>query len=139
MAVEIDIDYQGNLLCAAKHGPSGAVLNTDAPVDNGGRGSAFSPTDLVATALGSCLVTIMGIAANTAGLNIVGTHVHVVKEMVADPVRRIGALKVAVTVPNATSLSETDRRKLENAAKVCPVRQSLHPDTQVTMEFVYTD
>jgi putative redox protein len=139
MAVNIDIEYEGELHCRATHGPSGQALTTDAPTDNGGKGEAFSPTDLVATALGSCLATVMGIFARREGLDLGGTRVHVVKEMVADPVRRIGALTVTVTLPAGRHFSERERLCLERTANTCPVRQSLHPDVRVAMRFVYPE
>lgn len=139
MAVEVDVVYEGNLRCSATHGPSGNVLRTDAPTDNGGLGAAFSPTDLVATALATCVVTIMGIVAQRNQWDIRGTKVHVVKEMINQPVRRIGALRVRVTVANGASLSASERARLENAAHTCPVHQSLHPDIEAPIEFVYAD
>jgi putative redox protein len=137
MAVEINIIYEGGLQCIATHGPSRKTLTTDAPVDNGGKGSAFSPTDLVATALGTCMATIMGLVAQRNNLNLNGMQVQVTKDMVADPVRRIGSLKTRIVFPQCARLSATDRAKLEAAAKTCPVKQSLHPDVQVPIEFVY--
>ncbi len=139
MAVEIDIAYTGDLRCQATHGPSRSTLTTDAPVDNGGKGAAFSPTDLVATALGTCLVTIMGKVAERHGWDIRGTRVHVVKEMIAVPVRRIGALKVTITLPPGRHWPADDRARLERAAETCPVKQSLHPDVQMPMHFVYPE
>ncbi|MBY0587750.1 OsmC family protein [bacterium] len=139
MAVEMDLVYQGNLHCQATHGPSGNTLVTDAPVDNGGQGSSFSPTDLVATALGACMVTIMGIVAKRDGLAIEGTTVHVAKEMVQQPARRIGTLTVKIAVAGGSKISSEDRLKLERAALTCPVHKSLHPDIQVPIEFHYTD
>lgn len=139
MAVEIDILYEGQLRCVATHGPSRRQLTTDAPVDNHGKGESFSPTDLVATALGTCIMTVMGIVAERNQLDLTGTRVHVTKEMVQQPIRRIGELKVIVSVPvdKAAQLSATDRAKLENAAHHCPVHQSLHPDVKAPIEFVY--
>lgn len=139
MAVEIDIVYEGQLHCVATHGPSRKQLATDAPVDNHGKGESFSPTDLVATALGTCIITTMGIIAERHQLDLTGTHVHVTKEMVTAPVRRIGELKTTVTIPvdKAAKLSATDRTKLENAAHHCPVHQSLHPDVKAPIAFVY--
>lgn len=137
MAVEIDIQYEGELHCRAKHGPSGVELFTDAPTDNGGRGESFSPTDLVATALGACLVTIMGLVAKRDGIPIDGTRVHVTKEMTQQPVRRIGTLRVTITVPSGARISPDQRLKLERAARTCPVHQSLHPDIQIPIEFLY--
>lgn len=139
MAVEINIVYEGGLHCTAVHGPSKQKLGTDAPVDNGGTGSAFSPTDLVATALGTCMATIMGLVAKRNHLDIDGLKVQVLKEMVAEPTRRIGSLKTRIVFPAGKALSAADRAKLEAAAKVCPVKQSLHPDVQTPVEFVYPD
>ena len=135
MGVEIDLTYNGDLHCTAVHGPSGVVLQTDAPVDNGGRGESFSPTDLVATALGACVSTIMGIMAKRQNLDISGMTVHVVKDMVADPVRRIGTLTVTVTLPAGSKLTDHDYSLLQKAANHCPVAQTLHPDTKVTIEY----
>jgi putative redox protein len=139
MSVEIDIVYEGQLHCKATHAPSGQTITTDAPKDNGGKDEAFSPTDLVATALGTCLVTIMGLVAQRGGLDISGTRVHVVKDMAAAPQRRIATLRTTITLPNGKKLSQTDHEKLENAAKLCPVKQSLHPDIDMPIEFVYPD
>src|SRR5437016_14634758 len=132
MSVEMYIIYEGQLRCRSTHGPSKTQLTTDAPVDNHGRGESFSPTDLVATALGTCMTTLMGIVADRNKLDIAGTTVHVVKEMVQEPVRRIGTLRVTIRVPadKATRLSAEERKKLEAAALHCPVHKSLHPDIQ---------
>jgi putative redox protein len=139
MAVQIDIVYQGALRCSATHGPSGLTLETDAPVDNGGKGAAFSPTDLVAAAMGTCMATIMGIVARRNQLDIEGLKVEVLKEMVADPVRRIGALHARVVFPPGKRYSMAERAKLEAAAKTCPVKQSLHPEVKTPVEFVYPE
>jgi putative redox protein len=137
MAVKIDLVYQGALSCSATHGPSGITLQTDAPTDNGGKGASFSPTDLVATALGSCMATIMGLVAQRNQLDIEGLKIQVVKEMVTDPVRRIGSLNTRMTFPAGKHYSAADKAKLEAAAKTCPVKKSLCPDIQVEIEFVY--
>ena len=139
MSVKIDILYAGSLRCQAVHGPSGQTFETDAPVDNGGRGAAFSPTDLVATALGTCVMTVMGLVAARTGLDLRGTRVQVVKEMTATPVRRIGELKVVVELPKGLALAAADRARLEQAAQVCPVKQSLHPDVRISLDFVYPE
>jgi len=136
MAVEMDIEYRGDLRCEATHGPSGQTIATDAPVDNGGKGEAFSPTDLVSAALGACILTIMGIAAKQMGIAIEGTRVHVVKEMVADPIRRIGSIAVTATLPKGLSLSDDALKRLESAGATCPVKQSLHPDVRVKFTIV---
>ena len=124
--VEINIVYEGQLHCAATHGPSATVLTTDAPKDNMGKGESFSPTDLVATALGTCIVTTMGIVAQRHGIDISGTKVRVEKHMITTGIRRIGRLPVEIHVPH--TVSEEDRQRLENAAGTCPVHKSLHPD-----------
>jgi putative redox protein len=137
VAVTIDVEYLGDLHCDAVHGPSGNRLATDAPIDNGGKGEAFSPTDLAATALGACLMTIMGLVAKRHGWDLTGSRVRVIKEMAAVPLRRIGALNVTITVPAGRVASASDRALLERAADTCPVRQSLHPDVKVSMVFEY--
>ena len=139
MAVEINITYEGGLHCNAMHGPSKQTLSTDAPVDNGGKGAAFSPTDLVATALGTCMATVMGLVAQRNNLNLDGLQIQVIKEMTADPVRRIGSLKTRLVFPPGKLLSDADRTKLRAAAMACPVKQSLHPDVKTPVEFVYPD
>jgi len=136
MAVSIDIVYEGSLRCSCVHGPSNTTISTDAPVDNGGNGEAFSPTDLVATALGSCILTIMGLYANRTGLNLDGTKMTVVKEMAARPIRRIGSLRITIAYPEGIYLSDQHREKLAAAVESCPVKQSLHPDIEVTVEFI---
>ncbi|MGB0953537.1 MAG: OsmC family protein [Planctomycetota bacterium] len=135
MAVEIDVVYQGELRCSATHGPSGAQVATDAPVDNHGKGESFSPTDLVATALGGCILTILGIVAKRHEMALEGTTVKVEKHMVAEPVRRIGALPVVVHM--ATAVEEKHKKLLENAAATCPVHQSLHPEIEKPITFVW--
>jgi putative redox protein len=133
--VTITIDYQGELHCRAQHEPSGSILETDAPKDNMGKGENFSPTDLVATALGSCILTLMGIAARKLQLDLTGTRVTVQKEMTAVPVRRIAKLSVRVVFPRP--IEEEHKPQLEKAALTCPVHQSLHPDIAIPMEFVW--
>jgi putative redox protein len=131
--VEIKIAYQGHLHCEATHGPSGKTLATDAPKDNHGKGETFSPTDLVATALGSCMLTVMGIVAQRHNIALEGATARVTKEMAASPARRIGRLTVAIHVPG--SLTEEQRKLLENAAHTCPVHKSLHPDIEIPVTF----
>lgn len=133
--VPIKIEYQGELHCQAVHGPSGTALTTDAPKDNQGRGESFSPTDLVATALGTCILTIMGIMARSLEIDISGSTATVEKEMATAPVRRIQKLAVKIHVPQ--SVSEENKLKLERAAHTCPVHKSLHPDVQMPIEFTW--
>lgn len=131
--VKMELTYEGNLRCQAVHEPSGAKLLTDAPKDNQGEGQSFSPTDLVATGLGSCILTIMGIVARRHQIDLAGTKVTVSKEMAQQPVRRIARLVVEITVP--ARLSEDDKTRLCNAADTCPVKQSLHPDIEVPISW----
>ncbi|MEZ4648138.1 MAG: OsmC family protein [Candidatus Eisenbacteria bacterium] len=136
MGVEIRFHYVGDLRCESTHTSSGTELHTDAPVDNQGRGESFSPTDLVATALGSCMLTTMGIAAKARGFDLPGATATVTKEMVADPFRRVGALHGSIQVPG--QFSPDQKRLLEAAAESCPVAQSLSPkvDVRISIEWV---
>lgn len=126
--------YQGELRTVATHIQSGTVIETDAPVDNKGKGERFSPSDLVATALASCMLTIMGIAARTHGIDIDGTTCEVEKIMEANP-RRIGAVRVRMIFPEGRSYTEKEQKILEHAALTCPVYLSLHPECKKTVEF----
>ena len=138
MAVEIDAVYEGELRVEATHGPSGGTLSTDAPTDNGGKGASFSPTDLVATALGTCVLTILGLIAERHQLDLKGTRVHVTKEMITSPVRRIGSLRTVVTIPHGAVEDPSMRQRMEAAAHKCPVHQSLHADINAPIEFTYS-
>lgn len=131
--VKINIRYEGRLRCAAVHGPSGQTLHTDAPVDNHGRGESFSPTDLVATALGSCMATIMGIVAERHQLDLRGMEIEVAKVMSADTPRRIAKLETTIKVPLPPD--HPQRVLLENAALTCPVHKSLHPEIEKPVDF----
>ena len=133
MSVEISIVYQGELRCAATHGPSGVQLHTDAPVNNHGRGESFSPTDLVATALGACILTILGIQADKHELDLGGTRVTVQKHMSTDLPRRIARLPVQVVVP--VEVDERMRTIFERAAHTCPVHQSLLAEIEKPIDF----
>ena len=135
MGVKIQAVYEGKQACRATHGPSQRELITDAPVDNGGSGSSFSPTDLVATALGTCIMTILGLIADRHGLKLEGMTVEVEKEMIQQPVRRIGALTTIVTVPQGACEDPEMRQRLETAAHHCPVHKSIHPDINAPIEF----
>lgn len=135
--VHIDVIYEGDLHASARHRPSGTELATDAPKDNEGRGESFSPTDLVATALGTCMITVMGIVARRRGLPLEGARATVEKGMVTEPVRRIGRLAVRLELP--ASLAPDDRKVLERAALTCPVHKSLHPDMEIPVTFAYVE
>ena len=128
------VKYLGDLRTECEHLQSGSTFITDAPVDNQGKGEAFSPTDTVATVLASCMLTIMGIKARDNGLKIEGTTAEVTKTMSSDP-RRISAIKVELTFQR--SYSEKDQKILERAAKTCPVLYSIHPDIDLDIQFNY--
>lgn len=127
------IIYLGDLRTEAEHLRSGNKIVTDAPLDNQGRGEFFSPTDLLATSLGSCMLTIMGIAAQTHGFNIDGTRVGITKVMGTNP-RRVVEVVVELTFPH-NSYTAKERKLLELAARECPVAHSLHPDIKQTVKF----
>jgi uncharacterized OsmC-like protein len=133
--VRIDVRYEGGLRCTAWHAPSGSRLETDAPVDNHGRGELYSPTDLVATALGTCVATTMALVAERHGYDLVGARITVAKEMTAVPRRRIARLPTQVSVP--VDPGPEGRRRLEAAAEHCPVHASLHPDVDAPITFCW--
>src|ERR1700743_2209373 len=117
--VSIQMEYQGDLHCSAVHGPSATEINTDAPKDNAGRGESFSPTDLVATALGTCILTTIGIVAERHGVNLGAATARTNKIMSTTGLRRIARLEVQVNLPVA--VDEQMRQRLEHAAMHCPV------------------
>ena len=131
------IRYEGNLRTVATHLQSGTVIETDAPTDNHGKGERFSPTDLVATALGNCMLTIMGIKARDLQIDLEGTTIDVTKIMTANP-RRIGEIKVLINFPENVKTDEKQRTILERAAMTCPVFESLHPDMKKDVEFKWS-
>ena len=133
--VEIKLSYEGDLHCSATHGPSGNTLVTDAPLDNNGLGQAFSPTDLLATALGSCMATVIGILARRREIAVEGMTVTVRKFMSDDMPRRVKRLELDLTIP--LSAEHPDRKLLESAARGCPVHHSIHPDIEVVMNWIW--
>ncbi len=134
--VKMNSTYTGGLRCTLVHEPSGSEIKTDAPKDNMGRGEFFSPTDLVASALSSCILTTMAIVAERNSIAFSGASATVVKEMTSVPVRRIASLTVEVTVPGDI-ITQDNRDKLERAALHCPVHQSLHPDVKLDIRLRY--
>ena len=126
--------YKGELRTEAEHLRSGKTIITDAPIDNQGKGEAFSPTDLVATALASCMMTIMGIVAERDEIELEGTIAEVEKIMAKNP-RRIGEIKIKIKF--SQKLNRDERDKLERAAKSCPVSGSLNHNLKETVEFIY--
>jgi putative redox protein len=135
--VEIKLSYEGDLHCSAIHMPSGNTLVTDAPLDNSGRGQAFSPTDLLATALGSCMATVIGIVAKRKEIAVEGMTVTVRKFMSEDMPRRIKRLELDLAIP--LPASHTDRKLLESAARGCPVHHSIHPEIEVVMNWTWLE
>src|SRR5919206_4779792 len=133
--VEVTIDYTGNLHCDATHAPSQSRIETDAPSDNKGKGEAFSPTDLVATALATCISTTMGIKAEDLGVDLRGMTVSVQKEMSNDPPRRIVALPSEVHIPLAPD--HPHRGLLEQTALNCPVHKSLPSEIHRPTKFFW--
>ncbi|MBB49006.1 MAG: osmotically inducible protein OsmC [Phycisphaerae bacterium] len=135
--VMIDVTYLGELRTEAVHAPSGSKLITDAPIDNHGKGEAFSPTDLVATALGSCMLTIMGIVAARHDWDITGATASIEKTMAAAPSRRIERLTVRLTIPGA-GLDDAARHALEKAAHACPVHATLGENVDMPVDIAWT-
>lgn len=131
--VKILGEYKGELHCTLTHTPSSSVIYTDAPKDNAGKGEAFSPTDLVAAALGSCIATVLGIFSRHKGWNLEGMRFEVSKEMMQEPERRIGRLHVQIWMP--ISLQPDERQACERVALTCPVHRSLHPGIEITTIF----
>lgn len=130
----IETIYKGELRTEATHIRSGNTITTDAPTDNNGKGEYFSPTDMVAAALGSCMLTIMDLTARRLGIDLVGTKLEIQKVMAADP-RRICEIVIDFRMPG--TYDQKSRKILENAAHTCPVSKSLHPDLKQTIRFHY--
>lgn len=135
--VSYHIAYEGQLRCEATHDPSQVRITTDAPVDNQGRGESFSPTDLVATGLGVCMLTTMAIAARKENIVLDGSRVYVEKHMSTDPPRRI--VKTVVRIDFVPGIAKDRRSFLEHIARTCPVARSIHPDIDVDIKFSYPD
>ncbi len=132
--VKVSVRYTGDLHCSATHGPSGDEVATDAPVDNKGKGQAFSPTDLVATALGTCMLTTMAIVGEKHGVDLAGTTASVTKEMTDAP-RRIGRLVAEIRLPLPENHPQRD--VLEQAALNCPVHRSLAAEMERPTRFFW--
>jgi putative redox protein len=135
--VKVTIDYEGQLRCTLQHGPSGNTVQTDAPVDNKGKGESFSPTDLCASALGSCIATIVGMQMEALGVDLKGMRIEVTKEMSQDLPRRIASLRSEIWIP--VELTDDQQFKVELAAKNCPVHHSLNPSIEKPMIFHWKD
>jgi putative redox protein len=133
--IEIHIDYRGELHCDALHGPSSAQVGTDAPVDNQGKGTSFSPTDLLATALGTCMATVMGIVARRKEIDLVGMMIRVEKHMSEDKPRRVSKLAVEIRMP--INEEHPERKLFQATANGCPVHHSIHPEIEVPIKWVW--
>ncbi|MBP7272590.1 MAG: OsmC family protein [Saprospiraceae bacterium] len=131
------ITYQGDLRTVATHIASGKSIVTDAPIDNHGKGEAFSPSDLLCTSLGCCILTIMGIAARTHHINMEGTTAAVTKTMSSDAPRRVVKIAVTIQMPSDKTYAAKEKKILENAAKACPVGNSIHPDIDEVVQFIW--
>ena len=132
---DISIKYDGGLRTSAVHHQSGSIISTDAPTDNQGKGENFSPTDLFVTALGSCMLTIMGITAQTHGFNIDDSGIDIKKIMGINP-RRVSSIEIAINISGA--FSDKEKQLLIKAAKHCPVSKSIHPDIEEHVTFNFT-
>ncbi|HTB32918.1 MAG TPA: OsmC family protein [Bacteroidia bacterium] len=135
MAITSRVIYSGGLRTEAEHIKSGNKIVTDAPPDNHGRGEAFSPTDLMSTSLATCMLTVMGIACQSRGINIDGTTAEVTKIMAANP-RRVAEIQITITFP-AMGYTDEQKKLLELTARTCPVAESLHPNLIQNITFVY--
>ena len=129
-----EIIYKGSLRTEAKHLQSNTIIETDAPTDNQGKGERFSPTDLMATSLGSCMLTIMGIKARDMNISLDGTEISIQKNMKSEP-RRVGGIDVYFNFPSSLQLDEKQKTILERAALTCPVAKSIHPDIELDVHF----
>ncbi len=129
-----EIIYKGALRTQAKHSQSQTVIETDAPLDNQGKGERFSPSDLLATSLGSCMLTIMGIKARDMNIDLNETKLSVHKFMKAEP-RRVGKIKIEFDFPSSLKVDDKQKQILERAALTCPVAKSIHPDIEVETVF----
>lgn len=134
MSVEMTGEYLGHKKVRLVHGPSGEVLITEAPKDNGGEGKSFSPTDLIGAAFGACVLTTIAIVAERSGISVEGMRMSVEKHMRQEP-RRIGSLPLVVHLP--ATLAEEERRKLEAAGRACPVHKTLHPEVEAEITYLY--
>lgn len=129
------VEYEGQLRTVCTHLRSGNDFETDAPVDNNGKGERFSPTDLLATSLATCMITVMGIKARTMGFDLNGVKIEVEKIMKSDP-RRVGGINLFFHIPdNLKNIEEKTKQILKHTGNTCPVQQSIHPDIEVNVDW----
>jgi putative redox protein len=139
MPAEYTLDYTGRLRCTARHISAGHAATTDVPASQGGLDENFSPTDLVVVGLGTCILTTMAMVGERHQLDLTGLTACMEKEMITAPARRIGSIGMTITLPLGLRLTPENRARLENAAQRCPVKQSLHPDIEIRVEFVFPE
>ena len=137
MANEISARYEGQLRCKVTRTKTGQAVHTDVTADHGGLDQYFSPIELVVASLNACVTSMMAVVAERSKLDLGGLQVSTSFEMVSAPVRRIGSVHLVITVPNGAAIPDVVRQKLQAAAGACPVKNSLHPDVQVSLEFIY--
>jgi putative redox protein len=130
------IIYKGHLRCEATHLQSGSLIETDAPIDNRGKGERFSPTDLLCVSLATCIVTTIGIKAADMQIDLSDTTIEVTKHMLADP-RRVGKIEIKIQFTKAVQLEEKERIIFQRVGDNCPVKKSLHPDVEVVLEYIW--
>ncbi len=132
----ITSEYLGDLKISITHVDSGTTIITDPPVDNGGQGRSFSPTDLCATALATCTMGLVAQYAESKGLSVKGTKMDIVKKMAQNP-RKIARIETTFTMPAGTNFSDEDKRIIEESAHSCPMHNSLHPDVEKVAKFIW--
>lgn len=130
------IEYLGNLRCECTHLQSGSIIETDAPTDNQGKGERFSPTDTVCVALATCIITTIGIKAQSMNIDLAGSKLEVTKHMVSDP-RRIGRIDIKLILKSAAEISDRDKEVLQRVGNQCPVARSLHPDVEKNIQYAW--
>lgn len=129
------VEYEGELRTVCTHLRSSNSFETDAPVDNNGKGERFSPTDLLATSLATCMITVMGIKARTMGFDLNGVKIEVEKIMKADP-RRVGGINLFFHIPdNLKNIEDRTKQILKHTGNTCPVQHSIHPDIEVNVDW----
>ena len=139
MPAQIDVTCSGDLRCTARHISTATTVSTDVSTAHGGLGENFSPTDLVVVALGTCVLTTMAMVAKRHQLDLAGISACMEKDVEAPPSHRIASIGMTITLPLGLRLTPENRGRLENAAQRCPVKQSLHPDIDIRVEFVYPE
>lgn len=139
MPAQIALAYVGSLRCTASSLSTGRSVQTDAATAIGGLGEDFTPTELVAVALGTCILTTIAMVAERHKIDLTGLSATMEKEMQTAPGRRIASIGMSIGIPSGVNLQPSERERLENAAQRCPVKQSLHPDIEIRVKFIYPE